>query len=326
MKPLLPRISIVIPSFNQGHFIGQTISSLLDQQYPDLELIIIDGGSTDNTIEVIKSYDVHIAYWVSEKDRGQSHAINKGLERCTGELFNWINSDDFSEPGALHLVADEYVRQPFIALCGKVNVWDTFTFSHIRDTSYIGLSSEDTIANYNINQEGTYWAMKAFRELEGVNESLHYVMDLDFWLRAHCRYPLSSFRKVDAILSNFRRHEGAKSTVNKKMGLFASKFEEETAVLFDQFLPASHVGRSYAGMLPIGKATHVTPAGNTLTDRQKQIITGLYMYKLINRFFQLGLYRESRMLMRHISGIEPEERRSDLRYLRRKLFLKGYIF
>jgi glycosyltransferase involved in cell wall biosynthesis len=91
----LPKISIVTPSFNQGMFLEKTILSVLEQGYPNLEYIIIDGGSSDNSVEIIKKYEKHLAYWESEPDQGQSHAINKGFERATGEIFGWLNSDDW---------------------------------------------------------------------------------------------------------------------------------------------------------------------------------------------------------------------------------------
>ena len=100
-----PRISIVTPSYNQGQFIEETIRSALLQGYPHLEYIIIDGGSTDDSVGVIKKYQPWLAYWVSEEDRGQSHAINKGFERATGGIMNWINSDDFLAVDALREVA-----------------------------------------------------------------------------------------------------------------------------------------------------------------------------------------------------------------------------
>ena len=89
-----PVISIVVPSFNQGRFIGETLSSLVNQNYTNLELIVIDGGSSDNSVDVIKSFAPYIKYWISEKDNGQTHAINKGIQHVSGDLFNWLNSDD----------------------------------------------------------------------------------------------------------------------------------------------------------------------------------------------------------------------------------------
>src|ERR1700741_2339226 len=106
----LPKISIITPSYNQGKYIEQTILSVIEQGYPDYELIIIDGGSTDDTIEVIKKYESKIAYWISEKDNGQADAINKGLAKATGEIFNWINSDDILEKDALQIIGEYFLN------------------------------------------------------------------------------------------------------------------------------------------------------------------------------------------------------------------------
>src|SRR5215831_1246876 len=105
-----PRISVITPSFNQQRFIEQTIRSVLLQKYPNLEYIIIDGGSTDGSIDIIKKYEPHLTYWESQRDRGQSHAINKGFARATGEILCWLNSDDYYLSGALHTVAKALSR------------------------------------------------------------------------------------------------------------------------------------------------------------------------------------------------------------------------
>ena len=107
----LPKISIVTPTYNQGRFIEQTICSVLDQGYPNLEYIIIDGGSRDNTVDIIKKYEHRLSYWVSEMDSGQTHAINKGFAKCTGEIFNWINSDDYYAPDALQKIAKAFADE-----------------------------------------------------------------------------------------------------------------------------------------------------------------------------------------------------------------------
>ena len=105
-----PKISIITPSYNQGKYLEQTILSVISQNYPNYEYLIIDGKSTDNSVEIIKKHEKHLSFWVSEKDNGQSHALNKGFKLATGDIFCWINSDDFFYPGIFNKMASEFLN------------------------------------------------------------------------------------------------------------------------------------------------------------------------------------------------------------------------
>jgi len=120
------KISIITPSYNQGQFLEETIISVLNQDYPNLEYIIIDGGSTDKSVEIIKKYEKYLTYWVSEKDRGQTHAINKGFIKSSGSILNWLNSDDLLVPGAINSVSKAFSKHSEADFCfGDFSIIDT---------------------------------------------------------------------------------------------------------------------------------------------------------------------------------------------------------
>jgi glycosyltransferase involved in cell wall biosynthesis len=185
-----PRISIVTPSYNQGRFIEECIRSVLLQGYPDLEYIIIDGGSTDQTVEVVKKYEPWLAYWESEPDRGQSHAINKGLLKSSGRLFNWHNSDDVLVPNGLAAAAAAMVRYPD---AGYIHGRRVFVDADRRptgkkksDTKCISHRPELTTA-VSILQSGSQPGCLMDKDLVVkvgmLDENLHYIMDVDLLLR-----------------------------------------------------------------------------------------------------------------------------------------------
>jgi glycosyltransferase involved in cell wall biosynthesis len=178
-----PKISIVTPSYNQGQFIEETIRSVLLQGYPDLEYIIIDGDSTDDSVEIIKKYEPWLAYWVSEPDRGQSHAINKGWRRAQGEVIAYLNSDDLLAPGALGHVAHTFMSAPEAGLVyGDCSLIDAKggLIDNLKSRPYnrAGL----LVANY-ILQPSAFIGRKAFRHVGEVDESFHMAMDYDYWVR-----------------------------------------------------------------------------------------------------------------------------------------------
>jgi len=221
---MLPSISIVTPTFNQGQYIEQTINSVLDQQYPNLEYIIVDGGSTDNSVSIIKKYERHLAWWVSEKDKGQTNAINKGLQRCTGEVFNWLNSDDYLQQGALQKIGAAFNSPEVDLVAGKVNNFsaDKNEIVANQHLSAAGLMRWDKGVQFI--QPGVWMRRTNFIACGGVKERFHYSFDWDLLIRYLYFYP--SVKYLDDVLVNFRLHNESKTV--SSLGKFA---EEEKLII-----------------------------------------------------------------------------------------------
>lgn len=198
-----PKITVITPSFNQAATLEETIVSVLRQGYPNLEYIVVDGGSTDGSKDVIKRYEQHIDYWVSEPDRGQSHAINKGLERATGDLVVWLNSDDFFYPGALQTVAQAYAADPSAGLyVGNGTLVDAAGSRIRRYSNGVAFDFEVLLRGSNfILQPSTFINRRALEDVGFIDESLIYAMDLDLWLRIGRSYPVVT---IDQELSAYR--------------------------------------------------------------------------------------------------------------------------
>jgi len=177
-----PRISIVTPSLNQGKFIEETIRSVLLQGYPDLEYIIIDGGSTDNSLEFIKKYEKWLSSWISEEDKGQSHAINKGFAKATGEIFAYINSDDLYEPGAFKLVAPLFRQKKDVLVAGECVIFDE---QGVRDI-YMPFWPQNLnllLTKCPFAQPASFWHSGVILKTGGMDESLKFCFDMEFFLR-----------------------------------------------------------------------------------------------------------------------------------------------
>lgn len=214
-------ISIITPSFNQGHFIEETICSVLDQQYPNLQYIIIDGGSTDNSVEIIRKYEKHLHYWVSEKDSGQSDAINKGVAKATGEVINWLNSDDYYMPGALKLVGQAFEDKGVNVFCGKSRIFGHGLERISTGTDIYEGDLAKTIGWARIDQPETFFRRAAWDVIGGIDEQFHYLMDREFWIRYLCVYGLNNIQQSQEVLVNFRLHDNSK-TISQQQG-----FEKE---------------------------------------------------------------------------------------------------
>jgi glycosyltransferase involved in cell wall biosynthesis len=177
-------ISIVIPSYNQAAFVEETIRSVIAQDYPHREILVIDGGSTDGSVDIIRRYAEHFRCWVSEADRGQSHAINKGFALATGSILAWLNSDDTYLPGALSSVAEVFTRRPDVDLIyGNYVDTDAAGVTMRRHRIFPRLSYDALLFHDYIGQPATFFRRELLDQVGPVDEGLHFHMDWDLWLR-----------------------------------------------------------------------------------------------------------------------------------------------
>ncbi|MDZ8052239.1 MAG: glycosyltransferase family 2 protein [Aulosira sp. ZfuCHP01] len=233
-----PKISIITPSYNQGQFLEETIRSVILQNYPNLEYIIIDGGSTDNSIEIIQKYANYLSYWVSEKDNGQSHAINKGLKKVSGDIWAYINSDDRYEKGTFQKVAAQFKQDSSI-------YWVTGYAEYINEigvvlerlipSAFSGVKEalirwEGPIRGVAI-QVSNFMSTKILKNYGFFDESLHYCMDSEFNMRLLVDNITPKI--IPDVLAQARLHSQSKTVSKGRLGLF----REEDFQIIPKFLP-----------------------------------------------------------------------------------------
>ncbi len=220
-----PRISVVTPSYNQGHYIEETIRSVLFQGYPNLEYIIIDGGSTDESVNIIRKYEPWITYWVSESDRGQAHAINKGFEESTGDLLGWINSDDILLSESLWHFASAFQQNPEALLLGDIiNYREQYGFSELACQKNVTFENivEPWRNDSHWQQPGTYFPRTLYQQIGKFDETLCYVFDWDWMCRA---LQVIGVHYLSVPVVQFRFH-----TMSKTVGEAIHWFKEEQIV------------------------------------------------------------------------------------------------
>ena len=224
----LPKISVITPTLNQGRFIERTIRSIHGQGYPNLEHIVMDGGSTDGTLDILKQYEDRLQ-WFSEKDAGQADAINRGIERSSGEIITYLNSDDVYEAGALQRVARFFTgHRDAKWLTGKCRILDEQDAEVRRSiTAYKNLllrhfSYSLLLITNPISQPSTFWRREVVDNIGLLNTNEHYVMDYEYWLRIGRKYPLSV---LDEYLAGFRVYSDSKTSSS-----FLMSFRQELDV------------------------------------------------------------------------------------------------
>lgn len=207
-----PLISVIIPSFNQGDYIEETILSVIGQQYSNLEIIIIDGGSSDNTVDIIQKYSDHIKYWHSRKDQGQADAINQGMKLSSGEVLCWLNSDDMYLPGTLLDVGKRFIGrtdQNLLLYGAAVTIKEES--NNLNGGSQIPKPFDTFTLTYRdpIVQPSTFWTRQLWESTGELNISYNYVLDWDWFIRAS---KIAEFEQVSKFYSVYRYHPQHKTS------------------------------------------------------------------------------------------------------------------
>jgi glycosyltransferase involved in cell wall biosynthesis len=272
------RISLVTPTFQQAATIRETIESVLTQDHADFEYWVIDGGSQDGTVDILRTYESDPRFhWISEADKGQSDAINKGLARSTGEIFNWINSDDYFLPGALSRVAEAFARQPSKQIVsGRTAEFrgrppEIFNHTELQ----LRATAEQSITVGVYCQPSTFWRTHIIRELGGVDPALHYMMDWDLWVRYLARHGQEHVLRITDVLANYRHHAAAKTAVS------SSQFYDEAKLIFNNLHRALHAPPPYLFQEAdqMNAAQHRAFELNAAFDRERYL--GAYAERMV---------------------------------------------
>jgi glycosyltransferase involved in cell wall biosynthesis len=218
-----PLISIVIPSFNQALYLEECLGSVLDQTYPRREIIVIDGGSSDGSREILRRHERRLAYWVSEPDRGQAHAVNKGWARATGTILGWLNSDDRLEAGALEPVAASHVAQPDAAIIyGDVREIDA-RGGTVGGKKMAGFGLRSLLLGKNMGQPGVFTPRRTYDALGGLDETLHFALDFEYFLRVWTAFP-DGGAYIPHLVASSRVWEAAKTI--QQGGRFGEEYRD----------------------------------------------------------------------------------------------------
>lgn len=244
----LPKISVITPSYNQASFIKQTIESVISQDYPNLEYIVIDGGSDDGSVEIIKSYKDKLSYWVSETDNGQAHAVNKGLKVATGDIIGWLNSDDIYLPGTLKKVARYYQELPDADVIYGNHVVTTQGGDFLWTKKELPFSLRRLEHHSYMSQPATFFKASVVEKCGILDEQLHFLLDWEYFIRLGKK---CKFTHVSDVFATYRLHKVAKTAIQSGQDRFLE--EKKKIVNKLRYSPTSNVALNhiYHGIMQV---------------------------------------------------------------------------
>jgi len=321
---MLPKITLITPSFQQAQYLEECLESVHAQGYPDLEHIVVDGGSTDGSKAIIDRYATKLAWWCSEPDGGQSAAINKGLEHATGQVFGWLNSDDVLLPGALHHVGRWFSEMPDAwAHRGRLELRE----GCITQEFPRGVVPHDEHSLYHdplVVQQSTFFRMDAVRAVGGVESGLHHVMDLELQWQLLFREGEMGLVSHEPVLAVFRQHAASKTAQHR------DRFLDEQAALLHAVLLATEQG-DLAAVLAIHRTLPSGLRAIPVHRQQAWLVRAMAIHFLLKwdrHIMNEGQFERMRAL-RPLLAREPEKRsmleRTWIEEMDPKLSMPGWL-
>ena len=326
----MSNITLITPSFNQGQYLEQTIVSVLSQENSAVEYIVVDGGSNDNSVDILEKYDSKLAYWESKPDKGQSDAINKGLQKASGDIFNWLCSDDYLEKNALTIIHKTFENPDIRLVSGRfitLNVEDGSIISS-RPGIRLAETAEKSFARVAMTQPATFWRMEDVQLFGGINQRLHYFMDLEMVLKYLLHYGQKGILEIDDIIATYRVHPSSKTALemdNTKM-LPNSAFNIEKNSIFyylaKRFGMSVKIQKAIKGLMDnVDETYEMNPIPNKpMLDVKKAV--NYYVYDFLRRHFYEGDIRKAWQIAWSIDkqSLDTDDAKG-LAYVRRKLIL-----
>lgn len=295
-----PRISLITPSYQQQRFLGECLRSVQEQAGVEVEHIVVDGGSIDGSREILNRASAGLAWWCCEPDRGQSHAINKGLQHATGDVFGWLNSDDLLLPDALWHVSRAFEADASLLVYGGRRLIRSEDGTHhvapLDDPS-------DPIRLFiapEVNQQSTFYRLNALRAVGGVDEELRYVMDLDLWWRVLFTFGTDHLRFDQIDLAVFRLHGESKTMTSTR------SFRDETHVLLHGMAVATGQ-QDLANVFAMGLRTTVRPRPMPVRLEHAPLVRRMAAYFLLKWHHVIHDRWQFEMMRAFIRTLDPKE-------------------